>query len=62
MTEAEAEAEAKRRNTELGAMGEQSAYWVSVELPNGEWSVERREERKSLAKRVWEAFLNSPGP
>ncbi len=62
MTEQEAEAEAKRRNLELGAQGQSSTYWVSVETGDGGWTVERRDERPSLARRIWRAVLEHPGP
>lgn len=61
MTESEAEAEASRRNFELGARGDQTSFWVAVEEPEG-WTIERRSPRQGLIKRIWNAWLDSPGP
>ena len=62
MTHEEAEKEAHRRNVELGEQGDDVAFYIAVERAAGDWAVERREERKSWTRRIFDAFMSSPGP
>jgi hypothetical protein len=62
MTEAEADREASKRNRELGADGVDDRYWIEVQLPSGDWTVECRWQRKSIWRKLWDAFMATPGP
>ena len=58
MTEEQADAEAKRRNLELGDTEAQGAggnavrYWVAVENGPGDWDVEQRTERRDESSKT----------
>jgi hypothetical protein len=59
MTEAEAAAEAKRLNQELGESrdaGDAYAFYVEVEKAPGEWEVERHVEKPGPVSRVLDAM------
>ena len=51
-TEAEAAAEARRRNEELGARGATEAFWVDVARPGGGFRVEQRSADEPGWKRL----------
>ncbi len=54
MTEAEADAEARRRNLELGRRPDgKGGHWHAVERDSGEWEIERIVEHR----RWWQSLL-----
>jgi len=62
MNHAEAQEEASRRNHELGRQAVDDRYWIEVELPSGEWTLECRRVPKSVWRKIWDALMASPGP
>ena len=62
MDEAQASAEATRRNDELGMTGEHDYFWIEVEQPDGSWAVEKRGERAGWFRRAVRALMGTPGP
>jgi hypothetical protein len=61
----EAEADARKRNADLGARGETNAFYIEVERAPGEWDVEKRvdpEPKKGFFRKAFDAFISSPGP
>jgi hypothetical protein len=62
MDEAQASAEATRRNDELGRAGEQDYFWIEVQQSDGSWTVEKRGERAGWFRRVVRALMGTPGP
>ena len=65
MTEDEAHAEATRLNKELAAAGGRDArryFYLEVEQPDGQWTVEkRREEPSRMRDLIWD-FFGDVGP
>jgi hypothetical protein len=60
-SEAEADAEARRRNNELVDAGAgYSDFWVEKELPDGRWTVEYHRIRipwyRRLLRGLWESW------
>ena len=61
-SEARAATEATRLNAELGRNGGGYGYkdvWVEIQLPDGSWTVEYREEKLSWPRRLWRGFWDS---
>ena len=62
MNEQDADARASDLNRALGAQGADEVFYVPVERAPGEWDVEKRVQRKSWLRKLWDALLTAPGP
>lgn len=55
-----ASAKADELTREATESGNSESYWIEVQRPSGDWAVEERAPKRSLVRRIWDAFWESP--